>query len=140
MKFILLFFISCENLYSNHFSYSSKKWVIPTHFLKFKNQKKKKDFHEKTDLKKTLPDKYLDQVINRKKENIRQCAENKGEKGKNFLVEITVFPDGKTKARLISSSQDNKDIIRCSLNVLNRIQFKKFSGSPIKKGYYFQFN
>ncbi len=87
----------------------------------------------------TLPDAYLNQVIQRKKEKIQGCAERQGLSSKDFLVELTIFPSGKTQSRLVNSNSQNKDILKCALGILNRIQFKKFKGPPIVKGYHFQF-
>ena len=128
----------CEAKKETLFSAESKKWQIPA--FKAKIEKQENTQKEKPDWSQTLPDAYLDQVIQRKKEKIYQCAVHQKVSAQNFLVELTIEPSGKTLARLISSSQKNKEAIRCSLDILNRIQFKKFNGSPIQKGYYFQFN
>lgn len=94
---------------------------------------------EKTDISQTLPDAYLNQVIQRKKEGIQNCAEKQGALSKDFLVELTIFPNGKTQSRLINSDSQDKEVLKCALSILNRIQFKKFNGPPIIKGYHFQF-
>lgn len=87
----------------------------------------------------TLPDAYLDQVMQRKKPLILECANKFEIQAKDLFIEISIQPSGKTKARLINSEQKNEDVMRCSLSILNRIQFKKFSGSLIVKNYYFKF-
>ncbi|MDE0150957.1 MAG: hypothetical protein OXK80_00455 [Bdellovibrionales bacterium] len=94
---------------------------------------------EKTDISQTLPDAYLDQVIQRKKDKIQNCAEKQGTLSKDFLVELTIFPNGRTQSRLINSDSQDKEVLKCALSILNRIQFKKFNGPPIVKGYHFQF-
>ena len=125
-----LFFVSTQ-------AFSLK---IPEHHIQFRDQALKKITNrEWIDLTYTLPDDYLDQVIYRKKTLIQKCASSSGSEFKNFLVEITVEPSGKTKARLISSSNQNKEILKCAVRVFNRIQFKKFRGPAIVKSYNFQF-
>ena len=116
----------------------AERLQIPTHPVeivhKFTNEKV-----EKTDISKTLPDAYLNQVIQRKKDKIQKCAEKQGRPSKDFLVELTIFPNGKTESRLINSDSQDREVLKCALSILNRIQFKKFSGPPIVKGYHFQF-
>ena len=127
---LVLFFVSAQTL----------SLEIPEHHIQFRDQALKKIKNRGwIDLTTTLPDDYLDQVIYRKKTLIQKCASSSGSEFKNFLVEITVKPSGKTKARLISSSNQNKEILKCAIRIFNRIQFKKFKGPAIVKSYNFQF-
>ena len=115
------------------------KWEISNPPLITFKQKKKRASKKPLDFDRTLPDPYLDQVIHRKKTYIHQCATRLGAKPEDILIEIQIQPSGNTKARLIHSTQVNKAVLKCTLDVLDRIQFKKFSGLPIIKSYHFQF-
>ena len=90
-------------------------------------------------IKDTLPERYLNQAVGRKKEKIAQCALSLGLKPKPFLVEMTILPSGKTKASLTWAEEKNKSVIRCGVRILEAMRFKKFKGPLIKKGYYFEF-
>ena len=112
---------------------------IPPPLIEFKNQKKRKKAFKKINLQYTLPEDYLDQVIHRKKQKLYQCTVSHNVQPQEFLVELVISPFGQTTARLIHSLQKNQQVIRCQLNVLERIKFKKFSGPAIYKRYLFQF-
>ena len=117
---------------------SSQQWSIPqTYLLEFKAKSQKKN-SKKPNFQYTLPDIYLDQVIHRKKSNIQQCAGNFKVPSKDLFIELTILPSGQTKSRLINSKQKNPAVLHCIMNLLNRIKFKKFLGSPIVKNYHFQ--
>ena len=116
-----------------------EKLHIPSHPIEISHSSLDLNTLEKTDLSQTLPDAYLNQVIQRKQEGIQNCADKQGVLSKDFLVELTIFPSGKTQSRLINSDLQDKEVLKCALSILNRIQFKKFNGPPIIKGYHFQF-
>lgn len=97
-----------------------------------RNLKKKKTYFDST-----LPDTYLDQVVKRKKKQIIDCALKNNQTFNNLAIHLTIFPSGKTKTRLINSLQTKVEVLQCTLDIFNRIQFKKFSGPRIEKNYYF---
>jgi len=121
-----------------HSNLQAEKLQIPSHPIEILRTSLNEKI-EKTDITQTLPDAYLNQVIQRKTERIQNCAEKQGTLSKDFLVELTIFPNGKIKTRLINSDSQDKEVLKCALSILNRIQFKKFNGPPIIKGYHFQF-
>lgn len=119
----------------------SLKWAVPQKvLLEFKSQEKQQKKIPKLKKNQTLPDEYLNQVIHRKKTAILQCAEQLNIPPQDFFVELTILPSGKTTSRLINSQQTNRTVLNCAMRILNRIQFKKFSGAPIVKSYHFQYN
>lgn len=120
-----------------HFNVKAEKLQIPSHPIEISHPPLEAETLPK--IGRTLPEAYLNQVIHRKRENIQNCAEKQGLASKDFLVELTILPSGKTQSRLINSDSQDKEILKCTLRILNRIQFKKFKGPPIIKGYHFQF-
>ncbi len=133
-KYLFIFFIIFHP-----YSKALEKLQIPSHPIEISHPDLDETILEKTDLTQTLPDAYLNQVIQRKKEGIQGCADKQGVLSKDFLVELTIFPSGKTQSRLINSDSQDKEVLKCALSILNRLQFKKFDGPPIIKGYHFQF-
>ena len=121
-----------------HLNLKAEKLQIPSHPIEISHPPLEAEILPKIDFR-TLPEAYLNQVIQRKKESIQNCAEKQGLASKDFLVELTILPSGKTQSRLINSESQDKEILKCTLRILNRIQFKKFKGPPIVKGYHFQF-
>lgn len=132
-KYLLVFLITFHPYLK-----ASDKLQVPSHPIEILRSAWNKKM-EKTDITQTLPDVYLNQVIQRKITGIQDCAEKQGVLSKDFLVELTIFPSGRTESRLINSDAQNKEVLKCALSILNRIQFKKFKGPPIIKGYHFQF-
>lgn len=73
---------------------------------------------------------YMDQVIHRKKKIIiNKCLGNHLlEKAVDVLIELNVSYQGKSKSRVVHSDLKEKNILKCIVSVLNRIQFK-----PLKR-------
>lgn len=98
-----------------------------------RNLEKKKN---QNSLLQTLSDKYLNQVIHRKKKLISDCAKKNQSPLKSIFIHLTVFPSGRSHSRLISSKQ-NTQTIQCVLKILDLLVFKKFLEPKIEKNYYF---
>ena len=128
---------------------------VPEYPIQFhqKTQKQERKTETKWD---TLPNDYLDQVIHRKKNLIRNCSKKLNLSPYDFTVELTISPSGKTQSRLIESSEglqfqnvapkksslltQHQMAHQCILSTLNRIRFKSFSShASIVKKYSFEF-
>ena len=94
---------------------------------------------EKTPIGYTLPDRYLNQVIHRKKQKLYNCFKQTKVLKASFLVDLNIASSGRVKARLIETTLTHKLALKCLFEVLNSIQFKKFLGPPLSKGYFFEF-
>ena len=82
---------------------------------------------------------YLDQAIHRKKNLISErCFKIDGQKNKGFMmVEIKAFRSGKIKSRIIGTEIENKNSLKCTLSILNRVRLKKLKQAPIIRIYRF---
>lgn len=95
---------------------------------------------QQTALIQTLTNEYIDETIAKNRDQFVKCQqyavrENKASKGQ-ILVGISIEPIGKMKdVRVLASDIDNPELHDCVSKVLNRTNFRSFTGSEIVRSY-----
>lgn len=88
-------------------------------------------------LNSTLTDRYLIQAVQSKKKNLIECVNKENATVQSFYAHFVISPDGAVIAKLINSDQKNKEVLKCSIDILNTLRLKSFSGPSIEKSFYF---
>lgn len=92
----------------------------------------------------TLSNSYIEQVLIGQANSLRNCQlnsvrDNKPSQG-TLIFSFTILPSGKIDGLKVAKDQlQNPQLASCAVSVLDRTQFKAFSGAPIQLSYPIEF-
>jgi hypothetical protein len=92
----------------------------------------------------TLSSVYIEKTLSEQAESLRKCQlnsvrDNKRSEG-NMLLSLTISPNGRIDhIKVLQDQVKNEQLASCAVSVLERMQFKTFSGLPITLTYPIEF-